>query len=102
MNTIGENTERYVPTIIQNENYIYVGFITEKQSNSDVIMPEAYRKFMGTSKGVCPIKEREKAVIDDFVYKISLGLYFHAACELRENGKRYNLNKIKHELNNRK
>jgi len=94
--------EKYVPTIIQYESYTYVGFITEKESNSDVIMPEVYRKFMGTGKRVCPMKEWEKAVIEDFVCKISLGLYFHAACELRENGKRYNLNKIKHELNNRK
>ena len=102
MNTIGENTERYVPTIIQYENNTYVGFITEEESNSEVIMPEAYRKFMGTSKGGYPMKDREKAIADDFVYKISLGLYFHLACELREHGKRYNLNKIKHELNNRK
>lgn len=102
MNTIGENTERYVPTIIQYETHTYIGFITEKESNSEVIMPGEYRKFMGTSKSVNPMKERENAVVDDFVYKISLGLYFHAACELRENGKRYNLNKIKHELNNRK
>ena len=102
MNTIGENTERYVPTIIQYETSTYVGFITEKESNSDVIMPEVYRKFMATSKWGCQMKEREKAIISDSAYKISLGLYFHAACELRENGKRYNLNKIKHELNNRK
>jgi hypothetical protein len=102
MNTIGENTEKYVPTIIQYEKHTYVGFITEEESNSEVIMPEVYRKFMGVSKGGYPMKEREKAVINDFVYKISLGLYFYAACGLRENGKRYNLNKIKHELNNRK
>ena len=102
MNTIGENTERYVPTIIQYEDLTYVGFITEKESNSDEIKPEVYRKFMKTCKSVCPMKEKENAVTNDFVYKISLGLYFHAACELRENGKRYNLNKIKHELNNRK
>ena len=102
MSTIGENTERYVPTIIQYETSTYVGFITEKESNSEVIMPEVYRKFMGTGKGGHPMIEREKAVIEDFVYKISLGLYFRATCELRENGKRYNLNKIKHELNNRK
>lgn len=101
MNTIGENTERYVPTIIQCENHTYVGFITEKESNSDVIMLEVYRKFMGTDEGKWPMKEKEKSLIDDFVYKISLDLYFHAACGLRENGKRYNLNKIKHELNNR-
>ena len=97
MNTIGENTEKYVPTIIQYENHTYVGFITEEES---MIMPEAYRKFMGTSG--YPMKEMEKAVTDDFVYKISLGLYFNAACELKENGKIYNLKKIKHELNNRK
>jgi hypothetical protein len=102
MNTIEENTERYVPIIIQYETSTYVGFITEKESNSEVIMPEVYRKFMGTGKGGRPMIEREKAVIEDFVYKISLGLYFRATCELRENGKRYNLNKIKHELNNRK
>jgi len=102
MNTIGENTERYVPTIIQYEDHTYVGFITEKESNSDVIRPDMYRKFIGTSKDGYPLKEREKALTEDFVYKISLGLYFHAACGLRENGKRYNLNKIKHELNNRK
>ena len=102
MNTIRENMEKYVPTIIQYEGYTYLGFITEKESNSDVIMPEVYRKFMGTGKSVSQMKEWDKAVIGDFVYKISLGLYFHAACELRENGKRYNLNKIKHELNNRK
>lgn len=101
MNTIQENTAKYVPTIIQCENYTYVGLITEKESNSEVIMPKVYRKFMGTSKGVCPMKEIEKAVIDDFVYKISLGLYFNAACRLRENGKRYNLNKLRHELNHK-
>jgi hypothetical protein len=102
MNTIGENTERYVPTIIQYESHTYVGFITEKESNSDVIMPKVYRKFMGTGKSLYPMKEREKAAIDDFVYKISLDLYFHAACEIKENGKTYNLNKIKYELNNGK
>jgi hypothetical protein len=102
MNTIGENTERYVPIIIQFIDHTYVGFITEEESNSEVIMPEAYRKFMGTSKGGYPMKDREKAVIEDLVYKISLGSYFHAACRLKENGKVYNLNKIKHELNNRK
>lgn len=102
MNTIGENTEKYVPTIIQYESRTFVGFIAEEESNSEVIMPEAYRKFMETGKGRYPMKEREKAVTDDFVYKISLGLYFHAACELKENGKIYNLNKIKYELNGRK
>ena len=102
MNTIGENTEIYVPAIIQYEDHTYVGFITEKESNSDVISPDMYRKFIGISKDGYALKEREKALTEDFVYKISLGLYFHAACGLRENGKRYNLNKIKHELNNRK
>ena len=102
MNTIGENTERYVPTIIQYEDHTYVGFITEKESNSDMIRPDMYRKFIGISKDGYPLKEREKALTEDFVYKISLGLYFYAACGLRENGKIYNLNKIKHELNNRK
>lgn len=102
MNTIGENTEKYVPTIIRYENQIFVGFITEEESNSEVIMPEAYRKFMGTGKGGHPMKERETAETLDFVYKISLGLYFHAACRLKENGKIYNLNKIKYELNGRK
>ena len=103
MNITQENMERYVPIIIQFETNTYVGFITEKESNSEVIKPETYRKFMGMSKSVYPrIVEREKPAIDDFVYKISLGLYFHASCGLRENGKRYNLNKIKHELNNRK
>ena len=99
MNTIGENTEKYVPTIIQYENHTYVGFITEEES---MIMPEAYRKFMKIGKGGFQMREREKAVTGDFVYKISLGLYFNAACELKENGKIYNLKKIKHELNNRK
>jgi hypothetical protein len=102
MNTIGENTERYVPIIIQFIDHTYVGFITEEESNSEVIMPEIYHKFMWTGKGEYSMREMEKAVIEDFVYKISLGLYFHAACELKENGRRYNLNKIKHELNNRK
>lgn len=40
MNTIGENTEKYVPTIIQYENHTFVGFIAEEESNSEVIMPE--------------------------------------------------------------
>lgn len=102
MNTIGENTERYVPTIIQYEDHTYVGFITKKESNSDEIMPKGYRKFMKTNKGGYPMKEWEEALIYDSVHKMSLGLYFYAACGLRENGKRYNLNKIKHELNNRK
>ena len=102
MNTIGENTEKYVPKIIQYENHTYVGFIAEEESNSEVIMPEAYRKFMGIGKGGYRMRERENAVIDDLVYKISLCSYFHAACGLKENGIVYNLNKIKHELNNRK
>lgn len=102
MNTIGENTERYVPTIIQYEDNTYVGFITEEESNSEVIMPEVYRKFMGTNKSGFLFKGTEKAISGDSVYKMSLGLYFHSACGLRENGKRYNINKIKHELNNRK
>ena len=101
MNTIGENTERYVPTIIQYEENIYVGFITEKESNSDVIMPEVYRKFMGTNKFGFPFKDTEKAVIGDSVYKMSLYLYFKAACGLREHGKKYNINRFKYELNNR-
>ncbi len=65
-------------------------------------MPEAYRKFMRVGRGLSPTREREIAVTGDFVYKISLGLYFHAACGLKENGKIYNLNKIKYELNGRK
>ena len=102
MNTIEENTERYVPTIIQYESCTYVGFITEKESNSDVIMPVVYRKFMNTSKSSFPFKNTEKAVSGDYVYKMSLGLYFKAACELKKYRKTYNLNKIKHELNNKK
>ena len=64
MNTIGENTERYVPTIIQYETNTYVGFITEKESNSEVIMPEVYRKFMKTGKGSFPFKNTEKVLND--------------------------------------
>lgn len=101
MNTTKENTERYVPTIIQYENNTYVGFITENESKSVEILPTVYRKFLGTKGSACGLKEREKPVPDDFVYKISLGLYFQATCELKENGKLYNLNKIKHELNDR-
>lgn len=78
--------------------------LQKKESNSDEIMPEVYHKFFGTGKDgyIKLILDKEKALKEDLVYKISLGLYFHAACELRENGKRYNLNKIKHELNSRK
>jgi hypothetical protein len=47
------------------------------------------------------MKNKEKAVTDDFVYKMSLGLYFKLSCELKENGKKYNINKFKHELNNK-
>jgi hypothetical protein len=54
---------------------------------------------MGTSR--FPMKDKENAVPDDFVYKMSFGLYFKLSCELREHCKKYNLNKIKHELNNR-
>ena len=102
MNITQKNMERYVPIIIQYETNTYVGFITEKESNSEVIKPEVYRKFMRIGKSGHPMIEREKAIIEDFVYKISLDLYFHASCGLREKGVRYNLNKIKHELNNRK
>ena len=102
MNTIIGNMEKYVPIIIQYESNTYVGFVTEKESNSDVIRPDMYRKFMGISKDGYSMKEREKALLEDFVHKISLGLYFKAACELKKYRKTYNLNKIKHELNNRK
>lgn len=94
--------EKYVPIIIQYESNTYVGFVTEKESNSNVIMPKVYHKFMKTGKGVFPFKDTEKAVGGDYVYKMSLGLYFKAACELKKYRKTYNLNKIKHELNNRK
>ena len=102
MNTIRENMEKYVPIIIQYGSNTYVGFVTEKESNSDVIMPKVYHKFMRTGKSLFPFKDTEKALSGDYVYKMSLDLYFKAACELKECGKTYNLNKIKHELNNRK
>ena len=102
MNTIRENIEKYVPIIIQYGSNTYVGFVTEKESNSDVIMPVVYRKFMNKSKSLFPFKDTEKAVSGDYVYKMSLDLYFKAACELKKYRKTYNLNKIKHELNNRK
>jgi hypothetical protein len=98
MSIIKKNTEKYVPIVIQFESNTYVGFITE-ESYSDGMMPSTYRKFMGTSR--FPMKDKENAVPDDFVYKMSFGLYFKLSCELREHCKKYNLNKIKHELNNR-
>lgn len=100
MSIIKKNTEKYVPIVIQFEDHMYMGFVTEKEANSDK-MPNMYLKFMGTSNGGFPMKEIEKPVLNDFVYKISLGLYFKLSCELREHCKKYNLNKIKHELNNR-
>ena len=99
MSTIKKNTEKYVPTVIQLEDCMYMGFVTEKEANSNK-MPNMYIKFMGT-KSKSPMNEREKPVMDDFVYKMSLGLYFKLSCELKENGKKYNINRLKHELNNR-
>lgn len=99
MSIIKKNTEKYVPTVIQFEDHMYMGFVTEKEANSNK-MPNMYLKFMGTNSNF-PFKEKEKAVLDDFVYKMSLGLYFKLSCELKENGKKYNINRLKHELNNR-
>ena len=67
MNTIGENTEKYVPTIIQYENHTFVGFIAEEESNSEVIMPEEYRKFMETSKGGYPKKGRKQQQMISYI-----------------------------------
>ena len=94
--------EKYVPIVIKYDSNTYVGFVTEKESNSEAMMIKAYRKFLGTNKNGFPFKDTENAVIGDSVYKMSLDLYFHTACELRESRRTYNLNKIKHELNNRK
>ena len=99
MSIIKKNTEKYVPIVIQFEEQMYMGFVTEKEANS-IEMPITYLKFMGTRSGY-PMNEREDPVPDDLVYKMSLGLYFKLSCELRKHCKRYNLNKIKHELNNR-
>lgn len=100
MSIIKKNTEKFVPIVIQFENHMYIGFVTEKEANSNK-MPNMYLKFMRTSKGAFPMTEREKPVMDDFVYKMSLGLYFKLSCELKENGKKYNINRFKHELNNK-
>jgi hypothetical protein len=99
MSIIKKNTEKYVPIVIQFENHMYMGFVTEKEANS-YEMPITYLKFMGTRSGY-PMTEREDPVLDDLVYKMSLGLYFKLSCELKENGKKYNIKKFKHELNNR-
>lgn len=99
MSIIKKNTEKYVPIVIQFEDHMYMGFVTEKEANSNE-MPNMYLKFMGT-KSKHPMIEREKPAMDDFVYKMSLGLYFKLSCELKENGKKYNINRLKHELNNR-
>lgn len=99
MSIIEKNTEKYVPTVIQFEDHMYMGFVTEKEANSHE-MPITYLKFMGTRSGYS-MTEREDSVLDDLVYKMSLGLYFKLSCELKENGKKYNINKFKHELNNR-
>ena len=100
MNIIKKNTEKYVPIVIQFESHMYMGFVTEKEANSDK-MPNMYLKFMGTSNGGFPMKDKENAVPDDFVYKMSFGLYFKLSCEFKENGKKYNINRFKHELNNK-
>lgn len=99
MSIIKKNTEKYVPTIIQFEDHMYVGFVTEKEANSNKT-PDMYLKFMGT-KSIHSISEIEKPVPGDFVYKMSLELYFRLSCEFKENGKKYNINRFKYELNDR-
>ena len=100
MSIIKKNTEKYVPIVIQFEDQMYMGFVTEKEANSNE-MPNMYLKFMKTRNGGLPMNEREDPVPDDFVYKMSLGIYFKLSCELKESGKKYNIKKFKHELNNR-
>lgn len=100
MNTIGENMEKYVPTIIQYENHTYVGFIDEKQLKH----PRYYRKLIGT-RGY-RLRDLERYACGDKIYKMSLELYFQLSSEIRKFAStvnyKYNLNKFRHELNDRK
>ncbi len=96
MNTTQENTAKYVPRVIQYENYSYVCFLDEKEEEK----PTMYYKF---GNGIYQIRDMEKPFIEDRIYKISPTLYFRLSCELREapSRKKYNLNKLRHELNSK-
>lgn len=100
MNTTRENTEKFIPRIIEFEGSFYIGFIDEKELEH----PRYYRKFIGT-RGY-HLHEQEQHVDGDEIYEMSLGLYFQLSCGIREfastENYRYNLNKFRHELNNRK
>lgn len=95
MNTIQENTAKYVPRVIQYENNSYVCFLDEKEEE-----PTMYYKFINKRN---KIKDIEKPCINDRIYKISPTLYFRLSCEIREAipKERYNLNKLRHELNSK-
>ena len=95
MNTTQENTAKYVPRVIQYENDSYVCFLDEKEEE-----PTMYYKF---GSGRYQIRDKEKPCTEDRIYKISPILYFRLSCELREalHRKKYNLNKLRHELNNK-
>lgn len=100
MNTTRENAEKYVPRIIEFQNLFYIGFIDEKQLKH----PRYYRKFIGT-RGY-RLRDPEGHAYEDKIYKMSLELYFQLSGEIREFAStvnyRYNLNKFRHELNDRK
>ena len=96
MNTIQENTAKFVPRVIQYENNSYVCFLDEKEEEQ----PTMYYKFI-TKRN--KIRDIEKPCINDRIYKISPTLYFRLSCEIREAiyKERYNLNKLRHELNSK-
>lgn len=96
MNTTKENTEKFVPRIIEFLGALYIGFINEKELEH----PRYYHKFTGARN--CHLHEQEQHAVGDEIYEMSLGLYFQLSCEIRKENYRYNLNKFRHELNNRK
>ena len=96
MNTTQENTAKYVPRVIQFEGMSYMCFINDKEEKQ----PTMYYNF---GSGKCQTKNLESPCAEDRIYKISPTLYFRLSCELIEapHRKKYNLNKLKHELNNK-
>lgn len=102
MNTTKRNTEKFVPRIIEFEGSFYIGFIDEKELELE--HPRHYRKFIGTNN--YHLHDQEPHADGDEIYEMSLGLYFQVSCGIREfastENYRYNLNKFRHELNNRK
>ena len=91
MNIIGENMEKYVPKVIYNRYFYYIGFVDKKIDD-----PRIAHHFMGEHyqlRSVELLNDTDKSC------KITPTLYFQISNGFIKSKQKYNLKKFKYELN---